>query len=80
VELSVLSAVTELMLCVEYDFNNIGLYIIRLFTYVHLRAHDLPNNLYLPNFTVSYPADHILDISMKPSDLTYVDSLINLGF
>lgn len=44
-ELSVLSAVTELLSCVEFHFSNCRPFMIRPFVFVHLRAHVLPNNL-----------------------------------
>lgn len=61
-EAQCLSAVTELALCIEYHFDNIGQFVIRPMIFVHLRAHDLSDNLCLPNATVSHPTDHILYI------------------
>jgi hypothetical protein len=40
------NAVTELMSSAEFHFNNIGLFIIRLFIFVYLTARALPNNWY----------------------------------
>jgi hypothetical protein len=42
VELSILSAVTQLPSCVEFQFNNIGPFIIRSVIFMHLRAHVMP--------------------------------------
>jgi hypothetical protein len=39
-------AVTKLMACVEFHFNNVGPFLIRPVSFSHLSAHVVAKNLY----------------------------------
>jgi hypothetical protein len=65
------SSVFEVTLCVHFHFNKIGPFIIRLAIFAHLKAHVLPNILYLCTYLFICNNCVVLEKQLKMHPVSY---------